>query len=113
MTLVNDSGLKVQAEEIAYGVDNFQVQYGVDDADICGSGTSDDNSVDCYVDAAAADDAMWDKVIAARVWLLTRAECPETGYTNDSTYAMGDVNYTPNDHYRRQLYTSTIRLRNR
>jgi hypothetical protein len=103
-------------EEIAYGVDNFQVQYGVDtdDVTICpAGGTKDDNSVDCYVDAKAADDAMWDKVIAARVWLLTRAECPETGYTNDSTYAMGDVNYTPNDHYRRQLYTSTIRLRNR
>jgi type IV pilus assembly protein PilW len=112
-TLANGVVDNTTPEEIAYGVDDFQVQYGVDDADICGSGTSDDNSVDCYVDAAAADDAMWDKVIAARVWLLTRAECPETGYTNDSTYAMGDVNYTPNDHYRRQLYTSTIRLRNR
>ena len=127
MTLVNNcpaaaycypSGTQptLLAEEIAYGVDNFQVQYGVDtdDVTICpAGGTKDDNSVDCYVDAKAADDAMWDKVIAARVWLLTRAECPETGYTNDSTYAMGDVNYTPNDHYRRQLYTSTIRLRNR
>ena len=110
MTLANGT---LTSEEIAYGVDNFQVQYGVDDAGICGSGTSNDNSVDCYVDAKAAGDAMWDKVIAARVWLLTRAECAETGYTNETTYAMGDVNYTPNDHYRRQLYTSTVRLRNR
>lgn len=105
MTLVDDSELKVEAEEIAYGVDNFQVQYGVD--------TNNDNSVDNYLDAAAAGDAMWDQVIAARIWLLVRAECPETGYTNDTTYTMAGVDYTPNDHYRRQPYTSTIRLRNR
>ena len=112
MTLTDGALL---SEEVAYGVDNFQVQYGVDDEDICGSGKSDDNSVDCFVDAKAANDPMWGKVIAARVWLLTRAECPETGYTNDTTYTMAGVPYTPpaNDHYRRQLYTSTIRLRNR
>jgi type IV pilus assembly protein PilW len=92
-------------EEIAYGVDDFQVQYGVD--------TDNDNSVDGYLDAADAGDAMWGQVIAARVWLLVRAECPETGYTNDTTYTMAGAAYTPNDHYRRQLYTSTIRLRNR
>jgi len=115
MTLVNDSGLKVEAEEIAYGVDDFQVQYGVDDASVCGTGTSNDNSVDCFVDAPAAGSSTWDNVIAARVWLLVRAECPETGYNNTTTYNMAGVDYTPTapDHYRRQLFTSTIRLRNR
>jgi len=97
-------------EEIAYGVENFQVQYGLD------TDATPDGSVDTYVDAAAAADAMWDQVIAARVWLLVRAECPETGYTNNNTYAMGNVNFTPADPanrgYRRQLFTSTVRLRN-
>ncbi len=102
MTLVNGA---LATEEIAYGVDDFQVQYGVD--------TDNDNSVDSYLDAAAAGDAMWGQVIAARIWLLVRAECPETGFTNESTYTMAGANYTPNDGYRRQLYTSTIRLRNR
>ena len=70
-------------------------------------------------------------MIAARIWLLVRSECPETGYDNTNTYAMGNVNYSPgitdldgdgnidgdtdgdgNDDYRRQLYTSTVRLRN-
>jgi hypothetical protein len=55
---------------------------------------------------------MWDQVIAARIWLLVRAECPETGYTNNTPYSMGNVNYTPADGYRRQLFTSTVRLRN-
>ena len=120
MSLVNGA---LAAEEIAYGVDQFQVQYGID--------TDGDDSVDSYIDAVAATDARWGQVIAARIWLLTRAECPETGYNNTNTYAMGNVNYTPgttdldadgdidgdtdgdgNDDYRRQLFTTTVRLRN-
>jgi hypothetical protein len=104
MTLTNGA---LVAEEIAYGVDDLQVQYGLD--------TNNDNSVDSYVDAPAAGDANWGKVIAARIWLLVRAECPETGYNNTTTYNMAGADYTPTapDHYRRQLFTSTIRLRNR
>jgi type IV pilus assembly protein PilW len=108
MTLVSDSTgtePKLEAEEIAYGVDDFQVQYGLD--------TDNDNSVDSFEDAPAAGDAKWNQVIAARIWLLVRAECPETGFTNDSTYDMAGVPYAPGDKYRRQLYTSTVRLRNR
>ena len=98
-------------EEVAHGVDHLQVQYGVD--------TDDDGAIDQYLNAGdggldSTDE--WNQVIAARVWLLVRAECPETGYTNDNTYAMGDVNYTPADTagrgYRRQLYTATVFLRN-
>ena len=92
-------------EEVAYGVENLQVQYGID--------TTNDDSVDSYVNAAGPTDPMWDQVIAVRIWLLVRSECPDTGYTNDTPYAMGDVNSTFNDSYRRKLYTSTIRLRNR
>lgn len=93
-------------EEIAYGVENFQVQYGLD------TDAPPDGSVDTYVNAAAPADAMWDQVIAARIWLLVRAECPETGYTNNTSYPMGGVNFTFADGYRRQLFTSTVRLRN-
>lgn len=96
------------AEEIAYGVDQFQVKFGVD--------TNDDDSVDRYYDAGVTElneQDEWNEVIAAHIWVLTRAECPETGFTNTATYNMGDVAYTPNDNFRRQLYQSTVRLRNR
>jgi hypothetical protein len=99
-------------EEVAYGVDNLQVKYGVD--------TSGDGAVDRYydgdeIDSTDATKPDWEDVFAARLWLLLRAECPETGYTNDNTYAMAE-DYTPADTagrgYRRKLYTSTIKLRN-
>jgi type IV pilus assembly protein PilW len=104
--ILDDNGQPI-AQEVAYGVDELQVQYGLD--------SDGDNSVDTYLDAGDAGlitNADWSTVIAARFWLLTRAECPETGYTNSNTYTMGDRVYQPNDDYRRQLYTSTIRLRN-
>lgn len=106
---LNDIGRPTNIEEIAYGVDHLQVRYGLD--------IDDDNSVDRYADAGdgeldSADE--WDQVIAVHIWLLVRSECPETGYTNANTYNMGDQNYTPpsGDSFRRQLYTSTVRLRN-
>ena len=105
--------------EIAYGVDNLQVKYGVDTS-------NDDNVVDRYYDANEIDSndtakPDWEDVVTARIWLLVRAECPETGYTNDNTYTMGynttTEGYTPADTanrgYRRKLYTSTVKLRNR
>lgn len=111
---LDDNGRPV-AEEIAFGIDNFQVRFGVD--------TDGDNSVDQYLDAGSADlDELdeWNQVIAVRFWLLTRGECPETGFDNTLSFAMGDVNYTPatdadgdgNDDFRRQLYQTTVRLRN-
>ena len=120
LSLINGA---LDSEEIAYGVDNFQVQYGVD--------TDGDNSVDNFIDAQAATDPSWGQVIAARVWLSVRAECPETGYDNTNSYPMAGGNYTPGttdrdgdgnidgdvdgdgtDDYRRQIFTTTIRLRN-
>ena len=67
-------------------------------------------SVDTWADAD--DIADWGSVIAARVWLLVRAECPETGFTNTTTYTMAGTDYTYPDAYRRQLYSATINLRN-
>jgi type IV pilus assembly protein PilW len=95
------------AEEVAYGVENLQVQYGID--------TTDDGSVDSYVDAAAdPNDAMWDQVVAVRIWLLVRAECPDTGYTNSTIYSMAGADLPAfDDSFRRKLYTSTVQLRNR
>jgi type IV pilus assembly protein PilW len=99
---LDDNGLP-DAEEIATGVEKFEVEYGVDN--------DGDRSVDEYVAADAVTD--WGEVIAIRYWLLTRAECPETGYTNDTVYDVPDVASPFNDGYRRQVYTTTVMLRNR
>jgi len=107
-----DANGRPVAEEIAYGIDNFQVRYGVD--------LNGDGSVEQYFDAGDPELNTvneWGGVIDAQIWVLTRSECPETGFDNTgTTFSMGDIDYDPADTagrgYRRQLYQTTITLRN-
>ena len=96
-------------EEVASGIEHLQFQYGID--------TDDDTAVNQYFDANAISNDItvtpnWSQVVAVRLWVLARAECPTADYTNSNTYVMGDTPYTPNDNFKRQLYSSTVALRN-
>lgn len=102
----------IEDQEIAPGVESFQVQYGLD--------TDGDNSVDRYVDA---DSGLMDstdpgfilgtRVLTARVWLLMRAQRFETGVTDPRDYEFADVDLGVfNDRFRRLLVSKTILLHN-
>lgn len=97
VTLDPTTGLPV-SEELATGVEQLQVRYLLNDE---------------YVDAQNVDllDG-WPNVQAVRIWLLMRGECPEQGIDNNTTYTMGDTVLAADDNYRRQLYVSTVMLRN-
>lgn len=99
--------------EIALGVEQLQVRYGLRKPDPADPSNQNKYTIE-FRDADAVG-TEWDDVVAARFWLLTRTECPETGYTNTNTYTMGDVVYDPDpdDGFRRQLYQATVFLRNR
>lgn len=109
MTLI---GNVLTDQELIPGVEDFQVELGVD--------TDNDNNVERYVDAdhglvtpgdpAFDDDA---KILAVRLWLMFRAEQPEVGFTDGTTYSYADIaNYAPGDAFRRALVNKTIMLRN-
>jgi type IV pilus assembly protein PilW len=88
---------KPVAEELLAGVEDIQFQYHIGDR---------------YVDADGVAD--WGTVISVKVWVLVRSECPETGYTDERTYVLGDAaDYTPADSYRRNLYSTVVALRNK
>jgi len=90
-------------QQLVIGAEHLQVLYGVD-AD--GNG-----SVETYFNASNV--ANWGNVIAARFWLLIRADCADPQYTDGNSYNMGDLAaYQPNDNFRRQLYSATVQLRN-
>jgi type IV pilus assembly protein PilW len=95
------------SEELVVGVEHLQVEYAVD--------TGGDGTIDQYLDANTieTDGAYdWDQVLAAHIWVLVRSDCPESGLIDSNSYSMGDLVYTPNDRYRRQLYNSVVVLRN-
>lgn len=99
-------------EPLVNGVEQLQFQYGVDTA-ITPANPLGDGSVNQYLNANDVTAGnLWDQVRAVRFWVLVRANCPESGYTDTSTYQLGDIPYAPGDHYRRALYSSTVALRN-
>lgn len=91
-----------QQQEMVRGVENLQVQYGIDD--------NDDGSPDQYHNANTVAD--WSQVKSVRLWLLIRDECQSGGYQNNNTYVMGDSDLPVDDNFRRHLYTTTVMLRN-
>lgn len=107
--LALDTNGTPERQEMIRGIENLQVQYGED--------SDNDGSPNQYKNAD--DVADWAMIKSVRLWLLVRDECPSSGYTNQNTYLMGDFGeenttpgFTPNDSFRRHLYTTTVMLRN-
>jgi type IV pilus assembly protein PilW len=99
-------------EEVAPGVENIQIQLGVD--------VDEDNTVDRYVNPG---DPVYNpdlagfipgaRVLTARVWLVVRGLTPEIGIQDATDYEPGDVDLgVPADSFRRMQVSKTILLRN-
>lgn len=94
-------------ELVASGVEQMQIQYQryltngnyiwSDAGDVTGNS---------YTNPTA-----WNTVRAIRIWLLVRAQTTEPGYTNTTTYVMGNKRWPVNDGYRRQLFYTVANLR--
>lgn len=98
-------GVTAAAEELVQGVEQMQLEYGID--------TNGDRIVDIYEKATATTN--WDRVIAVRVALLVRSieqygtDTDQRSYrlTADTTVA------APGDRRLREVFTSTVSIRNR
>lgn len=108
-------------EEIIPGVEDMQIQLGVDPTGTNAVATR-------YVNPGAVADT--EQVVSVRIWLLVRAEASETGFEDGKTYEYGDrlasngttddlasasaatKAYRPADGFRRLLVSRTIQIRN-
>ena len=95
------SGPAMTKQLIASGIENMQVQYGV----------LANGAVTFHDAAAVTAAAEWANVVAARIWLLARSTDAESGYSNTSTYAIGDQTITAADGYPRQVFPLVVQLR--
>jgi hypothetical protein len=113
-----------QDEEILPGVEDLQVQLGIDYTGSTGIAQQYVNPV------AAAALPSGAQVVAIRIWLLVRSDTAEPSFTDNRTYAYGNRSalsgttrdltsasgagfaYQPNDHYRRLLVSRTVMIRN-
>jgi type IV pilus assembly protein PilW len=109
---VTGGAATIDDQEIAPGVENLQVQLGID--------VDDDNTVDRYVnpgdeiyDPAAPGYVPGARVMTARIWLVVRGTSLELGVQDPTDYEPGDVDLgTFNDNIRRLQVSKTILLRN-
>ena len=111
-------------EEILQGVEDLQVQFGIDPLGNTGIVTQ-------YIDPLTAANLPVDaQVISVRIWVLLRADSQEQGFTDNRTYAYANRQiangvvasltaggaagkaYRPADKYRRLLVSRTIMIRN-
>jgi len=90
------------AEELVEGIENMQIQYGVD--------TDGDKTIDIYHKADEVTN--WENVVSVRIDLLVQSV--EDGITSQSqTYTFNGATVTPTDRRLRQTYSTVIALRNR
>jgi type IV pilus assembly protein PilW len=110
-------------QELVRGVEDLQVQFGVDPGDDTdGDGVPDDPGGDGMADFVNGLAAQYvnagnplvdsGQIVAVRVWVRVRGDTPESGFVDAHRYRYADVDFTPNDGFRRVLLSRTIFLRN-
>ena len=80
-TLSAGGALQFVDQEIISGVEDMQVQFGIDPFGNTGVATR-------YVNPDAVPAAA--QIVAARVWLLVRSDTAEAGFTDNAIYQYGD-----------------------
>jgi type IV pilus assembly protein PilW len=119
--------------ELLPGVEDLQVQFGIDTGDYDNNGAVDpeaDRNADGipegngrvtryvnsdWVDPGTGATLSTFQIVAVRLWVRIRADQPEQGFVDNRNYVYADVNYTPagaEQRFRRVLVSKTILLRN-
>lgn len=109
---VNDSNVLVRAELGSSGYTNLGLVEGIEQlAFEYGLDTTGNGAADSFVEASAA---AWDQVVAVRVWIIARSLEGSSGYSNTNTYTLAGRDFTPStpDNFRRQVYSTTVRVNN-
>ena len=117
ITLVDGGSVpKVQDREISAGVQDFQVEFGIDTSTVT---SPERGSVNRYVspdsgilDKDHADHNPEAQILSVRVWILMQALNEELNFNNTATYSYAGTDTTVDDGYRRLLVNRTFQVRN-
>jgi len=96
------------------GIERISFMYGIDtdiDTESIGYGV-----VDAYVSAGVMNDNLWNnsnsRILAIKIFVLSRAAVEDRDYFNTNTYLLGNVPFVVNDRFRRLLFSTTVTLYN-
>jgi type IV pilus assembly protein PilW len=93
-------------EDLVEGIEDIQIEFGIN----TGTGTGIGITPSYYT--SNPDSGQLTNAVTARIYVLVRSREPETTALN-RTYKLGvKPATTPNDFYRRRVFTTTVSLRN-
>ncbi len=101
----------MSSELVASGIEHMQVQYGrvTTAPSIQYLDTLSGSSSNAIYPPTPTE---WDDINSVQIWLLARNSTEEPGYVNNNTYIMAGQSFVKADSFRRQLFTTTVQLRN-
>ncbi len=104
-----DGSLAFRIVPLVEGIDNLQIDYGIDTDD---SGTIGSGVPNTYLSSPSAD--QWSNVVAVRINVLARNVLKTTGYIDKKRYYMGldGVTSAAGDNYRRHVYSTLVHITN-
>jgi len=101
--LDNSTPSNMTSEVLLDGVENLQIEFGVDD--------DDDFIADYYTAAPTAAEIA--DAVAVRIYVLVVSVNEVPNYTNDKTYTLGSTTVNAaNDGFYRRVFNTTVVLRN-
>jgi type IV pilus assembly protein PilW len=90
-------------ECIATGIENFQVEYGID--------TDDDGNANVFLPNPTI--AQMQTVVSARIFVLARTLENDIRYDNDKTYNVSNAApFAPDDGFHRRVVSTTVTIQN-
>ena len=96
-------GPSMITECIAEGIEDLQVEYGID--------TTDDGHPNLYLPNPSL--AQIQEVVNARIFILARTTEIDTRYTNAKTFSVSNSgDYTPADSFHRRVFSTTVSIQN-
>jgi len=97
------AGPSMQTECLATGIENMQIEYGID--------TSEDGHPNEYATNPSLTEIQ--NVVAARIFLLARTTDIDTRYTNTKTYSISNApDFVPNDSFHRRVFSTNVSIQN-
>lgn len=96
-------GPSMTTECIATGIENLQLEYGID--------TNDDGSPNVFLNSPTL--AQMQGIVSVRIYLLARTAAIDTRYTNQKTFSLSNSpDYTPADSFHRRVFSTTVSVQN-
>ena len=96
--VMRGGGASMITECLATGIENLQIEYGVD--------TTDDGQPNVFLTNPTL--AEMQTVVSARVFLLARTTDIDTRYTNTKTYSISNApDFVPGDSFHRRVFSTS------